>query len=80
MPIKITIEHLTLALVIITAIMSGTWFLSHQLTKLEVTTGILVIRVDKLENDIEQITYEDRDTGDTYVVSRSVRNNGFWVK
>ena len=76
---KLTVEHLALAFVVVTTVLSGTWFLSQQLARLEITTGILVIRVDKLENDIEEITYQDTD-GNTYVVSRSVRNTGFWNK
>ena len=59
MKLNVGIEHIMLTLTLLGAIMSGTWYLSEKLTSLELSTGVLVVRVDKLENNYEKIFYHD---------------------
>jgi len=59
MKLNVGLEHIALTITLLGAIMSGTWYLSHKLTAIELSTGVLVVRVDKLEDNYERIFYRD---------------------
>ena len=68
---KVNWEAIGIVIVLLSAMLSGTWYLSHKLTSIELSTGVLVVRVDKLENDFERIIYRDL-AGTEHSVIRSV--------
>ena len=59
MKLNVGLEHIALTITLLGAIMSGTWYLSQKLTAIELSTGVLVVRVDKLEDNYERIIYRD---------------------